>query len=197
MTEEKEIRELLQTPANCGVSADHPHAKDPEHWCVGPVVKHRDSDLLTNVNYTKLVEALEDRKDLEGQWEIHRFSHWAVGWVDHLSFRVLDEDGKPSAAFHFVKKWNDDLENYPCADDDLLSEMEYDVAIEAIEREGSRWIKDDAKEGWASEVYGWLSDHDPGEVENRDGSGAYPSTSSVREALRSLGWHAEEDAEEA
>lgn len=188
-----EIRELLKHPENCFIDGDHPAMKDPEHWCVGPVIVHRDSDIMSNVNYIRLIEALDENKEIEGDWETHVFNHWAVGWVKHLSFRVLDENGEPSKAYRFISEWFDALEDYPCADDELLSQMEYDAAIEAIESEGRRWLKEGAPEGWPGEVWTWLSENEQGELENRDGNGAYPSEESVRNALRSLGIHEEEE----
>ena len=190
-----EIKRLLTLPRDCYIDADHQAMKDPEHWCVGPTVLTRDSDLMSNVNYIRLVEALEEHGEWKEDWEIHVFNHWAVGWVKHLAFRVLDEKGEPTPLFHFVKKWFSDLEDYPCADDELLSEMEYDAAIEVIISHGSRWLKEPIPEEWASEVFTWLWQNDQSQLEDRDGNGPYPSEESVREAMRSLGLHEEEEAE--
>lgn len=43
-------------------------------------------------------------------------------------------------------------------------------------------------EGWQGEVFSWLADNDPSEVENRDDTGGYPSEASLRAAFVSLGF---------
>lgn len=188
------VAKLLELPRDCFIDPEHPAMEFPEHWCVGPVVLTRDSTLMENTNYIRLVECLDDNKEIEGDWEIHRFSHWAVGWVKHLSFRVLDEKGAPTEVYRVVKEWFDGLQDYPCADDELLSEMEYDAAIEAIISQGSRWLKEPIRDEWASEVWRWLWENAQAELEDRDGNGASPSEEIVREALRSLGLHEEEES---
>ena len=189
------VAQLLEHPRDCFIDSDHPAMKDPGHWCVGPVVFTRDSNLVENTNYIRLVEALDDCDDIKGDWEIHESSDWAVGWVKHLSFRVLDEKGAPTEAYRFVKKWSESLEDYPCADEELLSQMEYDAAIEAIEQQGARWLKDPSNEEWAASVWKWIWDNAPRELDH-DGNGAYPSEEIVREAMKKLGIHEpeEEDA---
>ena len=192
----QEVRELLQRPRDCFINSAHPAMEDPEHWCVGPVVLTRDSHLLDQANYQSLVAELEEHPEWEEEWQLHSFSHWAVGWVEHLSFRVLTEEGKPTAMFQFVKKWFEALSEYPSADDELYSKLEYEACLEAIESEGRRWIRDGVEEGWPETVWRWLDKNDPGELENRDGNGAYPDGDKVREALRALELHEPEDDEE-
>ena len=99
----EEVRQLLQSPADCGLFPGHPAYKGA-HWCIGPVIEHRDSDPRDKAKARALIKALKARKDLQEMWELHNFRHWAVGWVKHLSFRVLGDDGEPTAMFHFMKK---------------------------------------------------------------------------------------------
>lgn len=188
-----EIKDLLTPPKDCYVSEAHPASEDPTHWCVGPVIRARDSRLLEESNASALERALEEREDLKDLWETHRFSHWAVGWVEHLSFRVLDENEAPSAVFHFLKEWNKKLESYGVADDDDLLKRECEAALEAITAVGSRHTKTGSPQDWPDSVYSWLCDNEPFELEDRDGQGPSPSEDGVIRALFALGFLAEGD----
>lgn len=92
------------------------------NWSVGPCVLTRDSELLETSNYESLLAHLrEDHPELEGDWETQTFSHWGYGWVKHLTFRVLNEDGTPSDIFRVLTAWNNALSAYPVADDEDYS----------------------------------------------------------------------------
>lgn len=181
-----EIRELLKHPENCFIDGQHPAMEDPEHWCVGPVIRTRDSSLMEESNADALDKALHEHPEWEEDWETHTFNHWAVGWVEHLSFRVLDAESKPTAVYEFLKEWFDALEDYPLADEEDLSQREYDAALDNIGFEGRRHLREGVEDGWEDRVYQWLAQHRPGEVEDRDGNGPYPSEESVEEALKAL-----------
>jgi hypothetical protein len=43
-------------------------------------------------------------------------------------------------------------------------------------------------DGWEAEVYGWLSDNDPGAIENTDDQGGYPTQDQLRAAFEALGY---------
>ena len=47
-------------------------------------------------------------------------------------------------------------------------------------------------EGWDSEVYSWLSDNDPNQLENRDDQGGWPDEESLRVAFTALGYKEQE-----
>ena len=128
--------------------------------------------------------------------------HWCVGPViltrEHLSFKVLKKGPgkKTTKVYGVIKDWFDGLSDYPVADDELLSRLEYEAGLAAIESEGSRYLKDGADEAWVELVIRWLSDHCARELEDHDGNGPYPSTEAVREAMRAVGVHEEEEEEE-
>lgn len=73
-------------------------------WSIGPVVLTRDSEIIDQANYRVLVASLkaaEAAGDIEPEsYEITRASHWAVGWVDHLSFMARAETGEPTKVGH-------------------------------------------------------------------------------------------------
>lgn len=193
-----DIDELLKQPRDCFINSDHPASQDPEHWCVGPVILTRDSGLLAQANAISLKDHLKATPGIHGSWEIHTFNHWAVGWVEHLSFKVLKKGPgkKTTKIYGVIKDWFDGLSDYPVADDELLSRLEYEAGLAAIEGEGSRYLKDGADEAWVELVYRWLSDHCARELEDHDGNGPYPSREAVQEAMRAVGVHEEEEEEE-
>lgn len=66
-------------------------------WSVGPVVLTRDSSLREQANFKVLEASLAAAEKAGGiepdSYEITRASHWAVGWVEHLSFMARAESG--------------------------------------------------------------------------------------------------------
>lgn len=78
----------------------------------------RDSDSMERWNYGVVLAALEEKfpDDCE---EVH-CSHWACGWITHLAVRMLDDDGKVTAAGELVLDFRAEVEDYP-----LLDEMGY------------------------------------------------------------------------
>lgn len=106
-------------------------------WALGPCIEHRDSDVLTRSNAITIKKMLEDRLEFKGQWEINGCNHWAVGWVDHLSFKVYQvvlhtRVITPGAAW-IKENYFDALADYPVLDEDLWSEMEYTEAYDGFE----------------------------------------------------------------
>ena len=51
---------------------------------------------------------------------VERMRHWAVGWIDYLLVRP------DSAAAVAAQGWADKLANYPLADEDDYSELEWE-----------------------------------------------------------------------
>lgn len=81
-------------------------------WSVGPVVLTRDSEIIDQANYKVLVASLraaEEAGDIEPEsYSLNRASHWAVGWVEHLSFMARAESG----VHHVVLGKFDDTEGH-------------------------------------------------------------------------------------
>ena len=87
------VKEALQSPGSFALWSDHPYYNEMfDTWSLGPVVNTRDADVLERANWQALQNHLAEDPTLEDDWYITRCSHWAVGWCDHLSFRVLDEE---------------------------------------------------------------------------------------------------------
>lgn len=185
--------ECLKRPRDFAIFSG-PVRDDPEHWSLGPMILTRDSDLLSQSNADALKGALADAAKKKGpgrvpaeDWQITNCSHWAVGWVEHVSFRALNKDGSPSAAFTFLKNWFDKLDDYPVADEEDFSNREYEATLSNITDAGQRYLIDGAPEGWESDVFSWFWEHDQGAVEPRDGGGGYPDDEKIKAALKALG----------
>jgi len=104
-------------------------------WTLGPVIEHRDSNVLDRSNAVALYRFLRSDPSLAEEYTIERASHWAVGWVEHLSFHAYDSDDdktkRPTRIARILAAWFTYLdEQHPVADEDLLSEMEQEEANE-------------------------------------------------------------------
>jgi len=83
---------------------------------------YRDSDLLNEHNWSVFLGELESLAN-KYDWEIIRFNHWAVGWVEHFLIRPSSE------AQHICQELLDKLEEYPILDEDTY----YDDVAKAAE----------------------------------------------------------------
>lgn len=82
---------------------------------------HRDADLMDVSNYETI---LEDLKDINTKHvEETNCNHWAVGWVKHITVKML-HNGKLTNAGKRLLFWNEQLNDYPLADDDDFYERE-------------------------------------------------------------------------
>jgi hypothetical protein len=190
------IAQALKRPSDFGYRGDN--GQMFQTWSLGPVIQHRDSDLLEKSNAKSIIKTLESDPSLEGDWELVSCSHWGVGWVEHLSFRVIDEDEKPSRVARVIKGLFDAMEEYPILDDEDHSRMEYEATLENIQEHYRRGgLKDDAPDDWASQMFSWFWDNDQSAVENCDGQGGYPDDAQFEKCARDLGfWDTSEDEDE-
>lgn len=162
--------------------------EDAEKWAV-IYTHHRDSGLLDQSNAAAIAEALEpfsEGDDPELVFEDH--SHYAVGTISGFSLRVFDSNGEITPAFRAYHELAERLADYPILDEEDYSRREYEETLRNIEdaawRLKRRFV---LPEGWPSDVYSWLSDHEPHEIENRD-QGGYPSEEALRTAFEALGF---------
>lgn len=162
---------------------------DADQWAI--VYTHnRDSGLLDQSNAAVIATALEpftEGDDPDAVAEQH--SHWAVGNVQGHSIRVYDGDGNTTEAFQVYFELQEQLEAYPVLDESDYSDREYAATLENIE--DAAWRLKRAfilPESWAGQVYSWLSDNDPSEIENRDDQGGWPDEESLRAAFEALGY---------
>jgi hypothetical protein len=103
--------------------------EDRQHWLVAPVSRNRDSSVLQESNWNVVTDALNkldrwEEADDEPEVEIHRFSHWACGWVEVCLIRP----DTPAAAE--AERFESALADYPIASDEAFSMAEHEAAYE-------------------------------------------------------------------
>lgn len=181
-----DTKELLKHPANSAYFGDNEQMF--KTWTLGPVIEHRDSDLLTQSNSAQIKAFLEGREDFNEQWEIVRYSCSLVGWRDHLSYKVLDIKGEVTEIAKEIDGIYTHMRNvYPVLDEEDWSEREYDSTLDSIREQASYCgLIDNAPDGFEYEIYRWLSENADSELEAHDGFGAYPSEESIVECLTEL-----------
>jgi len=201
---EIDAQKLLARPSDFGWFGD----KDRmfQTWALGPVIEHRDSGLLAKSNARVLKRELA-RAAAAGEiepesWEIVGCSHWAVGHVDHLSYRVLDDAGQPTKIARWLQCWHDALDSYPVASDDDYSEVEHEALGENIRScaescRATRGVVADLPEGWEWDVVRWFDEiGDQSATENTDDQGGWPSDEQITDAFRGLGYLPAEEADD-
>lgn len=201
---DKWVNEALTRPDSFAMRDDDP--KWFTTWSLGPVFKHRDSDNIQEANARALMKHLESDPTLAPYWDIIGCSHWAVGHVDHLAFKVIGKVGRgpskstdllylvPSRPGYMVtrmarvvKDWFDGLEEYPVADDEELSKIEYEASLETLQQQSpprGRDFIDVLPENWVDLVYNRM--YQTGGI-SVEGQGAWADEDKLEETLDSLG----------
>lgn len=162
--------------------------EDPANWSVF-YTHHRDSGLLDQSNAVSISKALRpfsEGDDPDVVFESH--THWAVGHVEGFSVRVF-RDGRVTEAFRTYHELAEAMADYPILDESDYSERELEATVENIGEAAWR-IKGEYElpDDWQYEVYGWLSDNEPSEIESTDDQGGYPSVESLQRAFDELGF---------
>jgi hypothetical protein len=173
---------------NCFVWFRDRELEDADQWAI--IYTHnRDSGLLDQSNAAvieKEMKPFSEGDDPDVVFESH--SHWAVGHVDGFSVRVF-KNGEITKAFEKYHELGQRLADYPILDGSDYSDREFEATMDNI-KEAARRLKNDfdLPEDWESQVYGWLSEHRCGEIENIDDQGGYPSESALLEAFDARGF---------
>ena len=89
-------------------------------WEWAPCGESRDSDALTRANFDALCDRFDTVDPYGNDWEIVRFGHFAVGWVEQIFVRPAS---KVSAMCPEIREF---MGGYPCLDEDLWSQYESD-----------------------------------------------------------------------
>jgi len=100
---------------------DH-YAGDTYHGTVVIAGHHRDSDLLTESNWSTWQKTFKDSPNVV----ICGASHWAVGWVEAMYMLPTATDEEKATAEEMLCA----LADYPILDEDDLTEREMDAAYE-------------------------------------------------------------------
>ena len=190
----KDIEKALRRPPDFGYNGEREGMF--ETWSMGPVIQHRDSGILDKSNALALKRYLKKDPSLADDWEIASASHWAVGWVEHISFRVVDPDGSPSRIFRVITAWFNALSDYPVADDSLYSEMEMEASWKWISEEGLHIARRHdyiLPDDWQDKVMNWWDANDSRALENGgEDQGASPSEKQYLAAFEGCGFKKEE-----
>lgn len=89
----------------------------------------RDSDALERSNFEVITTDMLER--FPDDFAIERDNHWAVGWVETGRVRVLKNPDDEitldnlTDAFHACLEWKAKLDNYPVANEEHFSELEW------------------------------------------------------------------------
>lgn len=161
---------------------------DAENWAI-IYTHHRDSGLLDQSNaevIRKAMEPFSEGDDPDVVFESH--NHWAVGHIDGFSVRVF-RNGQVTDAFRTYHELAERMADYPILDESDYSERELDATFENIPLAAWR-LKDDYElpDGWESEVYSWLSEHNDSALENTDDQGGWPDEDDLEAAFAALGY---------
>lgn len=92
---------------------------DRQSWLVVPCGQNRDSDCLTRSNFTCALEMLGGESDTV---EVHRFGHWANGWIE-LILVAPDSDASEMALSIEAS-----LTDYPVLNESHYSQLETEEA---------------------------------------------------------------------
>lgn len=117
--------------------------------------------LLEKSNFEVIRDDLMKR--FPGDFEIETYRHWAVGRIHQLTCRVLHKDSEITeenitGAFRAAMEWQDNLSDYPLADEGHYSDLQYEDALETL----TFWAENNPKivyednlnlESWQSRVY--------------------------------------------
>jgi hypothetical protein len=152
------------------------------------VLSHRDSGLIDQSNGAVIRKRLAQH-EASGDVIFFGCSHWLVGSTEEMAVRVyVPGTRQTTAAFEALAEMVEACEGYPILDESDYSDREYASALEGIEvmAAGEIDLPDGLPADWKDEVYSWLSDNEPTELENTDDRGAFPSADSIGRALVAL-----------
>lgn len=90
-----------------------------QDWIVAPCSVTRDSGVLDRCNWEVQVARLDS---VGGEYEVHRFSHWACGWFEVALVRPGTPTHKGAAVLACS------LADYPVLDEEAFSLAEYEEA---------------------------------------------------------------------
>lgn len=188
----EEIKQALERPGSFGYSGSRDMF---ETWSLGPLIDMRDADLVLQSNSFAMkaeLERLEEAGEIEpDSWEVTGCGHWGFGYVGHLSFKAVDDDGEPTKVFSHIMEMVDCIQEYVVLDSSDHSEREYDAQLESIEQ-NAPGLKDELPEEWQNQVFSWLWENMQTEAFDGDDR-TYISEDCVSAACEALGFAEEEE----
>jgi hypothetical protein len=101
---------------------------DRQNWLLAPVAQNRDSGIRTRSNFQVVLKSLEEVAGDNDDVEVHRFGHWGNGWFEIILVRP---DTQAAAD---AQDWEAALADYPIADENHLSDLEWEAAARIWEQ---------------------------------------------------------------
>lgn len=156
-------------------------------WGWAGIDMHRDSSILDQSNFAVITQDLIEK--FPDDFKIVGVGHWAVGHADRLTVRVLIDENNGfdesniTDAFKAAIEWLNELDDYPIANEEHYSEMEYLESIEFIMQYLPPFVQ--RVDGGECEIYSWLVDR--GEYISPDAQ-VYPSEEDLVKAAYWLGY---------
>lgn len=113
-------------------------------WGFCGIDKNRDSKILEQSNFEVITRSL--MREFPNDFDIERYNHWAVGWVERLTVKVLKSPGEITEeniteAFKKAMWWKDELNDYPCASEDHYEDLRYENELEFIQELPKEFIE--------------------------------------------------------
>lgn len=142
-----DIREVRRVPDSYGYHGDHDMGKT---WGLGPILRTRDTCDPLEISNARMTEVIMEEifprtgDDDESGWDVERFRHFGFGWVEQITFKVVDGMGRATPEFGLLMLIRDSLEEYPILSEEDYSEVEYDAILE--------WMTDAPRREWLPEV---------------------------------------------
>lgn len=99
---------------------NHEHAD----WNIGPCGQTRDSDTIEESNFRVAVASLAAIDPDEQDHEVHRFGHWACGWIEEIATRP----GSPCDVL--ANELRESIDSYPILNEHDHSQLECDLEAE-------------------------------------------------------------------
>ena len=145
------------------------------------LARHRDSDTVEQSNWHVIHTDMAER--FPDDIEVVHCSHWAVGWIDHLAVRLLDDAEALTDAGHAILEWKEQLDDYPVADETDHSEREFDALWDNFEFDLTEHpVRDNLPDDWKRQVF------DQSDPAYNGGDWPNEYAQDLRDALVSLGF---------
>lgn len=127
------MTENIKTLSLLPGGARHEHAD----WQIGPVGVHRDSDTIARSNWRVTLARFEEIDPEGTDYEVHRFGHWAVGWIEEIAYRP------DTAIAGEADRIRASLAGYAILDEDDQGELEMEDVSECWESWQEREVRRD------------------------------------------------------